>query len=254
MSTSHNDSCFAQDIPFVNDENVIGKWEYFDIVQAENQFDSNHPTLFTGDKGFKEIYFLQDGEKYWIFEGWTRGFLFIHYGGNEPVVRCRYKIREANGSMYLFLEEPAELTNGEGAYIAILKKVSDKHYTVREIGVHDNIDLPFIMDESVIGLWKSVDFVESIGDFRHDSPMSDDLHLKSVCFQDDGTAIRRYDDETWHDSWTKGALIDKKKETASAYEIKIIDNREYLFLEWKMGNYVYGGSKPVYYVFEKFVK
>ncbi len=54
-----------------------------DIVNSE-EFDVNKTTDNLIDKGFNEIYFLPGGEKYWIFEGWTNGLLFIHYGGAKP--------------------------------------------------------------------------------------------------------------------------------------------------------------------------
>ena len=63
--------------------------------------------------------------------------------------------------------------------------------------------------------------------------------------------VRIYSDETWEDKWTKGFVLDCKKSTASQYTFKSIDNIEYLFVEWKMGNYVYGGAKPGYYVFTR---
>lgn len=234
-------------VPFINDDDVIGKWEYFDIVNSEEEFNANKATSIYRDKGFKEIYFLPNGEKYWIFEGWTNGLLFTHYGGDEPIICNNYKIKKINNDLYMFLEVKAD----EKPYINILKKTSDKKYVITEIGVRDNIDLPFIMDKNVIGLWKAVDFIHDIIDFNPTSQKSDVLWLKSICFNRDGTAIREYSDEIWYGNWTKGKLIDKKKVTASAYEIKLIDNKEYLFLEWKMGNYVYGGAKPDYYVFER---
>lgn len=251
MNANENLDILINDMPFINDEDVIGKWEYYDIIQSEEQLDISRVNPMIDNKGFKEIYFLPDGQKYWIFEGWTKGFLFIHYGGDEPVIYNPYKIKKINDDLYMFLEVNADSLNGEKPYINILKKTSAKRYAISEIGVHDNIDLPFIMDENVLGLWKSVDFVYSIGDFNVNSPKTSTLWLKSICFNNDGTAAREYSDETWHGSWTNGILIDKKKATASAYEIRLFDDKEYLFLEWKMGNYVYGGTQPEYYVFER---
>ena len=67
-----------------------------------------------------------------------------------------------------------------------------------------------------------------------------------------GIAERIYfDGEVFSDNWTEGYLLDKEKSVADKYTICNIGDKEYLFLEWKMGNYVYGGLEPSFYVFER---
>lgn len=250
MNADDNLSFMVNNLPFINDEDVIGKWEYYDIIQSEEQFDFNKTKSKIINKGFKEIYFLPNGQKYWIFEGWTKGFLFTHYGGDEPVICNKYTLKKINNEIYMFLVV-YDSANGDEPYINVLKKISSQKYDLSEIGRHDNIDLPFDMDENILGLWKTVDVVDNINDFIINKPTVATLWLKSVYFNEDGTVIRLYDNDEWHDFWTKGVLIDKNKVTASAYKIKLINNKEYLFVEWKMGNYVYGGAKPNYHVFER---
>lgn len=250
MNANDNLNFMINNMPFIHDDDVIGKWEYYDLIQTEEQFALNKKSKI-GNKGFKEIYFLPNGQKYWIFEGWTKGFLFTHFGGDEPVNCNKYTIKKINDEMYMFLEVSDNTSNEDKSYINVLKKVSNKRYALSEIGIHDNIDLPFVMDKNIIGLWKSVDAVDKIDDFVVNKPKLTTLWLKSSCFNEDGTVVRVYGDEEWHDFWTKGVLIDKVKATASAYQIKMINKKEYLFLEWKMGNYVYGGAKPEYFVFER---
>ena len=124
-------------------------------------------------------------------------------------------------------------------------------FRLEEIGRRDNVDMPFRMDEKLLGQWKTVGFADSIEAFAGPVDSQDELWLKTVEFCADGTAIRSYGEETWHDKWTKGFLLDLKKSTASAYSFQRILGTEYLFLEWKMGNYVYGGLELGYYVFVK---
>ena len=240
-----NNNIIANGMIFENDEAVIGKWEHFDNLNSLEEFDSNYPRNSVSDKGFKEIYFLPNGEKYWIFEGWTKGYLLIHYGGDEPILCYKYTLKKIGIETYMFLE----ITENEKSYINILKKVSNKRFALNEIGRRDNIDLPFIVDKNIIGKWKSIGFVNSIIDFIVPVLSQDDLWLKSICFNENGAAIRIYSDETWSDIWTSGFLIDRTKMTASVYAIRIINDTEYLFVQWKMGNYVYGGANPSYYVF-----
>jgi hypothetical protein len=52
-------------------------------------------------------------------------------------------------------------------------------------------------------------------------------------------------------SWTKGYVLHKWNHTACAYEIRTIGSRDYLFMEWKSGDYIYGGMEPKYYVFTR---
>lgn len=229
---------------FVPDDRVIGKWVFFGNIDSMDAFDPGVSAPFSG-KGSEEIYFLPNGQKYWIFEGWTKGILLIHYGGDEPVLRCKYTVRTCGKDRFLFLEMAEETP-----YICVLKQVSDKAYTLAEIGRRDPIDLPFVPDDRIVGAWRSVAYVDHADDFSRQNN-TENLWLKSVCFFADGRAQRVYDDMIWTDAWTKGVLLDKTKSTASAYEIRTINAVEYLFLQWKMGNYVYGGQAPGWYVFVK---
>lgn len=238
-----NENIIENGMEFINDEKVIGKWEHFSIINSKEEFNPEMPTPLTDD-AFKEIYFLENGQKYWIFEGWTKGFLLVHYGGNEPVLCYKYTIREEENNDFLFVE------SSDKQQIYVLKKTSDKHFHINEIGQRDNINLPFIADDRVLGRWKSICFVNNADDFDPNNS-DNELWLKETNFYPNGRVVRIYSDESWEDKWTKGFVLDCKKSTASQYTFKLIDNIEYLLVEWKMGNYVYGGAKPGYYVFTR---
>ena len=77
--------------PFVNDEDVIGRWEMIDHLPCKEMF---HPekrkSVITSDR-VKELYFLPDGERYWCF-GWTKGYLlsdcgYPHRKSRNPLTR-----------------------------------------------------------------------------------------------------------------------------------------------------------------------
>ena len=55
-------------------------------------------------------------------------------------------------------------------------------------------------------------------------------------------------------TWTKGFVLRKWNHTACAYQLCQIDGVEYLFVEWKSGDYTYGGLEPQYYVFTRALK
>ena len=246
-------SIIINGMPFIDDADVIGKWEYYDIVESEENFNVKYPKFPVRTKGHKEIYFLPGGQKYWIFEGWTKGVLFTHAGGDYPIINNKYTLQKIENSTYMFLEYYVNdlMITDEKPLINVLKKVSGKIYALSEIGVHDNIDLPFVIDEEVLGLWKTIEYIQKISDFDADKPKPSFLWLKSICFNKDGTALRVYDNEEWHEFWTKGYHLNMKNKTAAAYERRIVEGKEYLFIEWKMGNYVYDGGRLEYYVCER---
>lgn len=107
----------------------------------------------------------------------------------------------------------------------------------------DNIDLPFRDDPAIVGRWRSVDFVHSVEDFTpHSAPEGKDFFLKELTFQPHGKTPNPIH------SWTKGVLINVADHTAGKYLIKRLDGVEYLFVEWKTGDYVLRDAKPDYYV------
>ncbi len=236
----------ANGMPFVQDDAAIGKWEYYDTIQNRDDFTAiskmNTKTVLSN-----EIYFLPNGEKYWIFEGWTRNYLLVHYGGDEPILCYKYSIEEIDGSSFMFIEI-AE------SHIEVYRKTSDQHFTLLEIGRREDINVPFMPDDTVVGEWYSVGYVEQAENFCGDVQPNEIFWLRRIVFCPDGTVTRVYSDEEWHNRWSKGVLLDQRKLTVSHYFYKTIQDEEYLFLEWKMGNYVYGGMPPSYYVFRKFRK
>ena len=228
----------ANGMEFINDEAVIGKWN--NIGWLDNTYSTSLDNLNEKSGEYDTLYFLPNGEGYWIFEGWTKGILLIHYGGDEPILTYKYDTLRIDNKDYLFfrVEDKTE----------VFIKVNSKHYTKTTLGRHDSIDLPFIYDDRVIGKWKSVAFVDTIDSFSPDNEC-DDLYLKKIEFFSDGKLKQTTMDEVWHDKWTKGSVINLHRTTVATYEIRVINGTEYLFMEWKMGNYIYGGMEPDFYVF-----
>lgn len=117
---------------------------------------------------------------------------------------------------------------------------------VTTVGTTDNIDLPFENDPSVIGQWKSVDFVATPDDFNPEKKhFRGQLYLVELAFLADGKTTKPW----W--TWTKGFLLHQGDKTASKYEIKEIKGETYLFLEWKSGDVMISGLKPQHYVLQK---
>ncbi|HON66042.1 MAG TPA: M56 family metallopeptidase [Phycisphaerae bacterium] len=109
----------------------------------------------------------------------------------------------------------------------------------------DRTDWPFVDDPAVLGKWESVDYVKKIEDFKPGKASDKKLFLKGVVFEPQGKANYGFSDRT------KGKFIHEPNKTAAEYTIKELDGHQYLFLEWKSGDYTQRRQKPWYYVLKK---
>ena len=230
-------------MPFVNDETVIGRWEIIASVEKKEDFISSQN--YKNESPFEEIYFLPDGEEYWGF-GWTKDYIKITFGSG---LLCPYELEKIDGKTYMFVHTDYR------EKIWVLKQTDNKKYTKYEIGRHDNINLPFVNDENVLGKWTCVDLVKEIDKFKPNEKQYDNkLFITSLEFLPDGQVKEQFNNGNpcnW--KWTKGTTLIENGDgtTAPAYEIHAFDETDYLFLEWKTGDYIWGKMKPSYYVFKR---
>ena len=243
-------------VPFENDQAVIGKWNMLDIVPSEEQFLYGHEKC--NHQGWlNEIYFLEGGKPYWAVGGWTKGYLFTR--GNY-LLRNRYTIKNVDGHTLLFLEMRDFLDGGgvqrsAAPEIWIYEKVSSTAYKEDDIKRQDFVDYPFVYDENIVGKWRVKDFcVWEIDefDFSKQNWSPDDLFLLELDFQPDGTCVHTTKDAVSCLKWTRGYMLNLYDKFASAYTIKIIDGKEYLIIEWKTGDYQFSKDARVYwYIMER---
>ena len=110
----------------------------------------------------------------------------------------------------------------------------------------DDINLPFVDDPAVVGTWESVDFVRTPGEFSPSSRVwTGPLYLQRLVFLPGGKGGNPW----W--TWTKGYVLHHGDHTASRYIIKKVDGTEYMFFQWKSGDYVFRGATPFYYVLKR---
>lgn len=240
-------------LPFVNDEKVIGRWKVAGEYAVKQDF---YNGIESQEKYFSEttdsIYFLPDGERYWCY-GWTKEKLIIETG-NESFAN-EYETEVIDGVMYMFVSlRSYYCRRGGQPTTLVLKKLDSNHYTAKEIARKDNIDMPFENDKRVLGKWRVYDFTNDKKDW-HPRNKNDDTpsYFESVEFRSDGECISVYGGEVISGEdmqvWTKGYILRKWNSTACAYEIREIDGVEYLIIEWKSGDYRWGGFDTDYYVF-----
>lgn len=181
--------------------------------------------------------------------GDSNGFIdnVLYQDIDNDTGRCYYSVPEEN--IRLFFKDHKVLA----MYITrtdqnnFINNTKENQSTVTQKRVNeDDIDLPFVNDEEVIGTWKSVDFVKKISQFKPESKFwGDDLYLEELVFKDEGALKVKYL------KWTKGYVMHSGDKTASEYIIKEIDGAKYMFYEWKSGDYVFRNQKPYYYVLKK---
>ncbi len=243
-------------LEFENDPMVVGKW------QAVGEF-AVREDFFSG-KGFENmndgttpdiIFFLPGGENYWSF-GWTKGFLIIESGLGYRTIN-RYTVELVGMQRYMFVEHKSYNYCRDGAEtVLVLRQLDNISYSKEQIAKKDDMNLPFVNDPSVIGKWRVVGFVPEKDIFYPDKVFEIPLLYKSIDFYENGIVKSTFlnggvIDSPNAQSWTAGYVLQKLDFCSCAYEIRTLKGRDYLFLEWKSGDYVYGRKKPKYYVFEK---
>ena len=226
---------------FVDDERVVGKWKKLAVVKSKEDFTLNK---FDDEDIFdyKEIYFLPNGEQYWVFS-WTKDVLYLKDRA------LPYEI--IDGKLYIGIIDAK--TNTLDNY-AVYEKVDNKEYKKEEIKIRDNTNIPFINDDEVIGFWEAVDYVRDFEDFKvGEKSWSEELFLKEYIFKPKGSLLVSYNkfDEIAQLKWSKGVVINAKWATVSSYTIKTIGEDKYMFMEWKSGDYVFGAEVHGCYVFKK---
>ncbi|MCM1191108.1 MAG: helix-turn-helix domain-containing protein [Butyrivibrio sp.] len=240
---------------FQEDDQVVGKWKVVGEYAVKEDFYSRVGEKRESPYGNKdrEIYFLPGGEDYWIYS-WTRGYLKLD-GGYESCL-CRYQVEDYEGSRYMFVENKSyEYLRGGMPTVLVLEQVDNKKYTRREIAREEDTNLPFVNDERVLGDWKAFDFIRTKEEFspgEHHLPQ-DRLYYKHMHFGEGGCCVSVYQDQTISgrdvQSWTKGYVLKHFNHTACAYEIVTVDDTDYMIIEWKSGDYRWGGYDTDYYVF-----
>ena len=238
--------------PFENDPDAVGMWEFVDLVPDAEQFTPGHVKY--GDAASiiqKRLCFLPDGGKYWIVAGWTRGKLYTTSGYPKYRYAHDYTIEERDGETYLFLARWDSYYRRRGGrpQIHVYRKLDSLAHTAEDMRIRDNVELPFVPDERIIGAWRAVDCVRRMEDFAPDQPCwPGGLFWTRTEFFQDGTVVDQLGESEWRSGWTRGTMLDRRRMTAQAYEFREIDGKEYLFIQWKSGDYLYAGRYQ-WYVF-----
>lgn len=225
---------------FINDERVIGKWKKIGIVKNKQDLQNNKIQKNNIIFPYEFLYFMPEGKPYWVFS-WTKETLFIKERA------CKYEIIE--DKMIIGI---ADKNNNVDEY-AVYKKIDNKKYEPAEIKIKDNTNIPFVNDINVIGFYEAVDFVPKKELFLcNEKYCKEKLFWNKLTIEPNGVAVCTFNEkQIVAINWSKGVLINKHIETVSEYEIKEDNGGQYLIVEWKSGDYSYGGKVNGFYVFKK---
>ena len=151
--------------PFEDDPRVIGKWVLYDTIPGKEYF-SCSKKYGMEKEGYvlDELYFLPNGEGYYIFRGWSRGVIYTlgRPVGKAPTQGYEYEyIKGDDGGEYLIVGY--YMTRGNTVVkrsdFPVYKKENDRAYTLDEIGIRDDMTHDFVVYDEVLGSWQVWDFV-----------------------------------------------------------------------------------------------
>ncbi len=213
---------------------------------------------------FHRLVFLPEGKPWWAFL-WTRGTVYVLCPAYHTVAPCPYTLFERADGMYMALRLCLPDMIKEDMILWLLYRRVE-HRPLGELESHtrrDETDLPLCPDPTVAGEWQAVDFVSDPADFVPDSPAVARAHLWPVglTLSPQGVCTRRLASPTGmrEESRTytrtggegEGAVLYPERAVAEGYRMVRIGEDDYLFVEHKSGDYMYGGLNPPWYVYRR---
>lgn len=240
-------------LPFADDPQVIGKWEVVGNYAVREDFEENKFSTmsFYGDD-VKYIYFLPQGEKYWCFS-WTKDYFVVDGYRINPIYNSYEIVKRGNDTFMLISLREFEASRGGQPTILALRQVDSHKYTPEMIAKKDDLNKPFMNDERIIGKWTAHSFLGNKSEFPLPQEDMEDLYFKEIEFFPEGRCRCVYEDDVFEGDdklcWTKNYLLRKWNWSACEYEIRKHNDVEYMIIEWKSGDYRFGGFDTNYYVF-----
>lgn len=223
---------------FINDENAIGKWQLLGV--ADTIEDAKEEKYVDDDYRINELYLMPNGKQYWIIS-WTKGIIrFIDIENPYEII---------DDIMYVTIKG----SDDDERKVAVYKKIDSKEYTKEEIRIQDDTNLEFVEDKDLVGFWKAVDYVHNPNSFNPNKKQYSELFLTDIAVSPNNDVVITYSDgHVKKSGYTKDYIYNVcMNNTACNYKFQTINNKTYLIVEWKSGDYVYGKFINGYYVLEK---
>lgn len=124
------------------------------------------------------------------------------------------------------------------------------------ITIKDKPNIVQIQDNSVKGRWRTVDIVDNIESFnQNEKHYFGEFYIKDIELKDDGEIFfngKKEKYSIWGDGIVFFGLFKDSelgdKRTAGEYNIKLLNGQQYMFFEYKNGDYMRGSATPQIYV------
>ena len=237
-------------LPFEDDPAVIGKWKLCGGMPKDAAFTGEAP-LSHAETLLGEIYFLPGGGHVWSYF-WSRGVFYRLIAGSVGCIASTYRIFEDNGTEYLILSHPEERE------AHVYRRVDRAVYTEKQTYAYsDDVDLPFIPDEDVLGTWETIALIPDPQDFSPTDTAKEraDFYIKEIAFYERGVSRKLLNTGgagyPLPCLYTKGKILDREHSRAERYEIRVAKGERYLITEHKSEDYAYLGQVSCYYVFKE---
>ncbi len=225
---------------FINDENAIGHWQMLGI--SSDMEDAEKRIFMEDDYHIKDLYLMPNGENYWVIS-WTKGYVYI--------LDAKFPYVINGNTMYLTINDKLDKLDSK---VIVYQKIDSLVHHKEDFRYRDDTNIPLTPNEDAVGIWEAVDYINNENSFNPNKIQTPKLYLLELIFKPNNELYIKYrdNDKIQTSKYTKDYLIDLCfEDTLSKYKIETINNQEYLIVEWKSGDYIYGKLIYGYYVFKK---
>jgi hypothetical protein len=127
--------------------------------------------------------------------------------------------------------------------------------------IKDDTNIEFKNDKRVLGYWEVYDFIDydEKDTYKPSDKEQNDydveqscIGIKNLTINPNGSCIYEWKNGFLDKiSWSKGVIIDKDLGYVSEYCIKKFDGKDFLIVDWKSGDYSFGGRINGAYVYKR---
>ena len=241
------------DIPFTDDPAVVGKWVYCGNMDRKKKF-TGTDVLDVREVLQENLYFLPGGQPVWTYF-WTKGILYWILSAYNIVVPNEYRIFSDKTGTYMAVDFVSErIAHAADDTLRIYRQADTIARTKRDAyEFRDNVNLPYIQDNMVLGEWEAVDMIRDPAAFtaNPDKWIKESLWIRGMQFFERGRCVKIGTAVVRQYHYTAGVILSEENETAEKYTIRQANGEDYLITEHKSGDYSYLGKVSVYYVFRR---
>ena len=122
---------YAKDaeIPFIDDPEACGTWEFLDIVPTREHFVYGKPKCWHS-VWLQKLYFIDGGQPYWVFPGWTKGKVYTLTGDRDNLIEHPDTIETIDGRKLMFLE--IQMNENDATELWVYEQTNSRHIASKE--------------------------------------------------------------------------------------------------------------------------